>query len=75
MKLGLVFVSTGFYRQGRNWRHQLIALHRRWRFDYVRPAAKPDYRRLYLGPLEIEWSKSPNAANGTSPIRQRGDGE
>ncbi len=52
MKLGLVFVSTGFYRQGRNWRHQLIALHRRWRFDYVRPAAKPDYRRLYLGPLE-----------------------
>lgn len=59
MKIGRIFVSTGFYRFGTNWRHLLVALHRRWRLDYVRPVAKPDYRRLYIGPLEIEWSKTP----------------
>lgn len=32
----------------------LFALHRRWRLDFVRPPAKPGYRRWYVGPLEIE---------------------
>lgn len=59
MKIGRTFISTGFYRSGAHWRHVLAALHWRWRFDFVRPAAKSDYCRLYVGPLEIEWSKSP----------------
>lgn len=60
MKAGRFFISTGFYRPDAG--HLLFALHRRWRFDYVRPAAKPDYRRLYIGPLEIEWSNPANTA-------------
>lgn len=64
MKAGRFFISTGFYQNGT--RHLLVALHRRWRFTYVRPSAKPDYRRLYLGPVEIEWSKSaPTISKGT----------
>jgi len=59
MKLGRLFISTRFYRSGTTWRHYLVALHRRWRIAYVRPAGKPNYRRLYIGPVEIEWSNSP----------------
>lgn len=62
MKAGRFFLSTGFYQSGT--RHLLFALHRRWRLAFVRPAAKPDYRRLYLGPLEIEWSRTPTIATG-----------
>lgn len=64
MKLGRIFISTGFYRSGTAWRHCLVALHRRWRIAYVRPAGKPYYRRLYIGPLEVEWSNSPVTAIG-----------
>lgn len=67
MKVGFVFVSTGFYQSEGSWRHNLVALHRRWRFAFVRPAAKPNYRRLYIGPVEIEWSKFPIKASGNQP--------
>jgi hypothetical protein len=56
MKFGRWYVSTGFRRFGADWWHLLFALHQRWRVAFVKPASKPDYRRLYLGPLEIEWS-------------------
>lgn len=53
------FITTGFRRRrsGGFW-HLLVALHKRWRVDYVRPPGKPNYRRLYIGPVEIEWSMS-----------------
>lgn len=53
------FISTGFRRRqsGGFW-HLLIAMHKRWRLAFVKPAAKPGYRRIYIGPLEIEWSWS-----------------
>lgn len=56
MKFGRWFVSTGFRRYGEDWWHLLFAVHRQWRMRFVRPASKPNYRRLYIGPLEIEWS-------------------
>lgn len=31
-----------------------IALRLRWRFAFVRPPSKPGYKRLYVGPLEVE---------------------
>jgi hypothetical protein len=54
---GRYFISTGFQRRrhGGFW-HLLVAVHRRWRLAFVRPHSKPHYRRLYIGPLEIEWS-------------------
>jgi hypothetical protein len=57
MKYGKWFVSTGFHpsRDG-GWWHLLIAAHRQLRFDFVRPAMKPGYSRLYIGFIEIEWS-------------------
>lgn len=27
-----------------------------WRLDLIDVVGKPGYRRLYLGPLEVEWS-------------------
>ena len=56
MKSGRFFLSTGFRRSSRGWWHVLVAVHRRWRLDFVRPEGKPDYRRIYLGPVEVEWS-------------------
>lgn len=56
MKAGRYFISTGF--SGPRSGHLLVALHRAWRLDFVRPHGKPGYRRLYLGPLEIEWSRA-----------------
>ncbi|WVH13939.1 hypothetical protein CASP1_00016 [Alcaligenes phage CASP1] len=35
------------------WR-VLIALRWRWHLDYIRPSGKPGYRRLYVGPVELE---------------------
>jgi hypothetical protein len=49
VKTGRCFVSLLNARG-----HLLVALHRRWRFDFVRPPGKPGYARLYVGPLEIE---------------------
>lgn len=57
MKYGKWFVSTGFRRRAGGWWHLLLAVHRRWRVDFVTPPAKPGYRRLYVGPFEIEWSQ------------------
>lgn len=59
MKTGKWFLSTGF-QPGRTggWWHLLVAVHRRWQLRFVRPGGKPSYRRLYLGPFEIEWSKA-----------------
>ena len=68
MKVGRFFISTGFYKSDQFWQHQLVAFHRRWRLEFVRPHGKPSYRRLYLGPLEIEWSKSTaRATSGAYP--------
>jgi len=39
----------------RGQRHLLFALHSRWRLRFTRPSGKPGYRRLFVGPLEIEW--------------------
>jgi hypothetical protein len=51
------FITTGFQRRsGGGFWHLLIAVHRSWRVDFVKPPAKPGYRRLYIGPIEIEWS-------------------
>jgi hypothetical protein len=59
MKLGKWFVSTGIrQRRSGRWWHVLVAVHRKWRVDFVRVAMKPGYSRLYLGPVEIEWSRS-----------------
>ncbi|SOC45714.1 hypothetical protein SAMN05892877_117103 [Rhizobium subbaraonis] len=35
--------------------HVLFAARWAWRFDYVHLPVKP-YRRLYVGPFEVEWS-------------------
>jgi hypothetical protein len=52
VKTGRCFVSLLTARG-----HILAALHRRWRFEFVVPPGKLGfYRRLYVGPLEIEWS-------------------
>lgn len=58
MRFGKWFVSSGprEHRSG-GWWHVLVAVHLRWRVDFVRPFGKPLYRRLYLGPIEIEWSR------------------
>lgn len=56
MRSGKWFLSTGFQRHANGWWHVLVALHLKWRLDFVRPQGKPGYRRIYLGPLEIEWS-------------------
>lgn len=60
MRIGKYYVSTGFKRRrdGGFW-HMLIAVHRRWRVGVVYPDARPYYTRVYVGPLEIEWSASP----------------
>jgi hypothetical protein len=51
------FISTGFHRRrGGGYWHALVALRWRWRFDFVKPISKPGYRRIYIGPIEIEWS-------------------
>lgn len=53
------FITTGFQpRRGGGFWHLLIAWHRHWRFAFVKPAAKIGYRRLYIGPIEIEWSRT-----------------
>ncbi len=59
MKIGTAYISTGFRRRkhGGYW-HALLAAHRRWRLAFVTPTAKPEYRRVYIGPIEIEWSRS-----------------
>jgi hypothetical protein len=57
MITGKWFISTGFRESGTGWWHFLLAVHRKWRFDFVRPSGKPGYRRLYVGPLEFEWSR------------------
>jgi hypothetical protein len=51
------YISTGFRGRPGAWRHVLIALRWPMRFAYVRPDAKPEYRRVYIGPVEIEWSR------------------
>lgn len=58
MKTGHYWISTGFVRTCRGDWHILVAVHRRWRLDYLTPFGKPEYRRLYIGPLEFEWSRS-----------------
>lgn len=55
MKTGRYFISTGF-RDAKSG-HCLVALHKQWRLSFVRPHGKPGYRRLYIGPFEIEWSR------------------
>lgn len=59
------YLSTGFKpaRGGGYW-HILLAVHRRWRLAFVRPPMKPEYRRLYIGPLEIEWSQPARQPEG-----------
>ena len=57
MIIGRYYVSTGFRPYHSGFWHLLFAVHRRWRIAFVRPDAKPDYRRVYFGPVEIEWSK------------------
>lgn len=57
MIVGRTYISTGFRRtRGDVLWHVLGALHRRWRLAFVRPPGKPGYRRIYVGPVEIEWS-------------------
>lgn len=58
MRMGRYYISSGFRRCSVGWWHILLAVHRRWRFAFVQPSAKPEYRRLYIGPLEVEWSIS-----------------
>lgn len=70
MKIGRYFISTGF--SGSQSGHLLVALHMRWRLASVRPHGKPGYRRLYIGPIEIEWSRqgenpSPQTMSEPSP--------
>lgn len=36
-----------------------ICVRWRWHFYFIRPASKPHYSRLYIGPFEFEWSKRP----------------
>jgi len=52
IKAGRCFVSLLNSRG-----HLLIALHRHWRLDFVRPPGKPGYARLYVGPVEIEGAR------------------
>lgn len=57
MKSGKWFLSTGLRgTHGKGYWHLLIALHASWRVAFVKPDAKPNYRRLFFGPIEIEWS-------------------
>lgn len=53
--------GDGWFIAHGNW---LLAIRWRWRFAFVRPAGKPGYTRLYVGPFEIERRAA-----------QRGEGE
>lgn len=56
MIVGRYYVSTGAQRlKSGGWWHVLIAVRRRWRAALVQVHSKPGYRRLYIGPVEIEW--------------------
>lgn len=57
MIFGKWFVSSGFRPRRNGFWHVLVAFHSRWRIDFVKPSAKPGYNRLYVGPIEIEWSR------------------
>ena len=46
-----------FVSFGRPGRHVLLAVRNRMRFALLRVAAKIDYRRLYIGPFEIEVAR------------------
>lgn len=56
MKTGKWYITTGFIKSGRWYWHLLGAVHRRWRLSLVRPGWRPGYKRIYLGPFEIEFS-------------------
>jgi hypothetical protein len=59
MKVGKGFISTGFVKGKRTWWHVLVSVGVRWKFYFIKPPGKPSYRRLYVGPFELEWSRSP----------------
>jgi hypothetical protein len=57
MIVGKNYISTGYLRKAAGgWWHLLVAVHRRWRLDFVRLEYPDARRRLYVGPFEIEWS-------------------
>lgn len=64
MKAGRYFISTGFKRCNDGFWHLLVAVHRHWRLDFVRPVARPGYRRIYVGFIEVEWSYPGRALEG-----------
>jgi hypothetical protein len=50
--------GSGIHLSRRCW---TVALRWRWRLAFVRPQAKPGVSRLYIGLLEVEHRKQPNA--------------
>ena len=38
--------------------HFTFGIRVRWHFRFTKPPGKPNYTRLYLGPLEFEWSRT-----------------
>lgn len=48
------YVSFQFKKGG----HLLFALRKQWHWYFVKPHGKPGYKRMYLGPLEIEWFRA-----------------
>lgn len=45
-----------FIAAGIGSHHILVAIRRKWNLAFTRPNGKPQYRRLYIGPFEIEVS-------------------
>lgn len=60
-----------FVSFGRPGRHVLLAVRNRMRFALLRVAAKIDYRRLYIGPFEIEVARMRHNTE-VKPTREAG---
>lgn len=45
-----------FFATGKGRRHVLLAVRKTLNFGFRIPNGKPDFRRLYLGLLEIQYS-------------------
>lgn len=56
MITGKYFISTGYKEYEGNLWHILFALHKEFKIAFVKPESKPNYRRIYIGWLEIEYS-------------------
>ncbi len=55
-----IWHGDGWYWSVTAWpRHLLLGFRphpKNWRIYFIKPPARPGYKRIYAGPFEIEWS-------------------